>query len=157
GRTLTRAEVKLLGTMPDAAVGKRIGISGTRVCYLRQCLGIPRFDRRGSGPRRRWPFDALLGTVPDADIAAKFRCSRTLVMYRRSLLGISTFGGNLGSTQARMWSPDEDRLLGTMTDAAAAARIGCTRTQVALRRHARGIAGFGPREWSPAEDKLLGT
>lgn len=57
------------------------------------------------------------------------------------------------------WSPREDKLLGTNTDAAIAAKLGRTRAAVETRRLRLQIAAYHSRsrQWTVAEIQLLGT
>lgn len=58
------------------------------------------------------------------------------------------------------WTPDEDALIGTDTDARVAAKLpGRSTVAVKLRRHRLGIGGRGraKRPWTDAEIALLGT
>ncbi len=57
------------------------------------------------------------------------------------------------------WTEDEEALLGTMTDAALAKKIGRTLGAVTMKRMAMDVAAFEPRvyTWTKAELKLLGT
>ena len=61
---LDRCEKALLGTKPDPAVAKEIGVSASAVAYKRGVLGIP-------GIVRRWTQSqiALLGTDLDSVVA----------------------------------------------------------------------------------------
>lgn len=53
--------------------------------------------------------------------------------------------GWMEHTEARRWTPEEEELLGTDTDAAVAEEIGRTRQAVALRRQQLGIEPANPR------------
>lgn len=60
----------------------------------------------------------------------------------------------------RLWTPAEEKLLGTDTDAAIARMLRRTISAVVSRRNASGIPAFGhayERVWTSAEDRLLGT
>ncbi len=58
-----------------------------------------------------------------------------------------------------MWTPEDDTLLGTMTDGDLARRLGISLTAVAHRRRRLGIPiRFAHRlPWTPEADALLGT
>jgi hypothetical protein len=69
-----------------------------------------------------------------------------------------------GSTAEPPWTPQEERLLGTMTDNEVAKTIGRTRTAVNSRRRKLAIPLFALRRpacksptWTPTRDRLLGT
>ncbi|HEX9046774.1 MAG TPA: hypothetical protein VF988_07090, partial [Verrucomicrobiae bacterium] len=57
------------------------------------------------------------------------------------------------------WTPEEDALLGTLTDGEVAARLGLTIPAVAHRRRrlGRAVRFAHRRPWTPEEDALLGT
>jgi len=57
------------------------------------------------------------------------------------------------------WTDRQERLLGTATDAAIAAKFGRSRKAVETKRRKRGIPGHVPhtRAWTKREIKLLGT
>jgi hypothetical protein len=63
-------------------------------------------------------------------------------------------------TITRRWTKDEDKLLGTMTDAALAKRLGCATMTVFKRRHALKIAPLRPsggyNKWGVTELAMLG-
>ena len=59
-----------------------------------------------------------------------------------------------------LWTPQQDRLLGTDLDPRIAERLGRTVEAVRTRRCALGIPihhHLGPKPWTPEEEKLLGT
>jgi hypothetical protein len=56
-----------------------------------------------------------------------------------------------------VWTPDDDRLLGTDHDRVIARRLKCSVTPVRLRRIALGIPAFRNLVWTPDDDRLLGT
>lgn len=67
---------------------------------------------------------------------------------------------------AARWTPEEELLLGTMSDRDAAQRLGRTEISVRTRRLALRVPKFGARprklagerrRWTPEEDALLGT
>jgi hypothetical protein len=66
-RIWKRIDIALLGTVSDAAVAKRLGISSAAVCHKRHSLRIPAFRKRF----RAWGITELsmLGRYSDAEIA----------------------------------------------------------------------------------------
>jgi hypothetical protein len=100
-----------------------------------------------------------------------FDVSRSTVARWRWALGVPAM---TEGTRARLaatawvaarhssWTPAEDAILGTMTDAAAAALIGCSESAAQARRYRLGIPSQRPSKapphvWTPEEDALLGT
>ena len=82
---------------------------------------------------------------PATSLAVKVRMART---------------GRHPDPDLRLWTPAEEKLLGTDSDAAIARRLGRTVSAVAARRNASGLPAFGhsyERSWVPEEDRLLGT
>jgi hypothetical protein len=75
------------------------------------------------------------------------------VQHRRAKLGIAPAVSPLA------WTPEEERLLGTVTDRELARRLGRTVLAVQARRVIRRIPSVLPtaRHWTPREDALLGT
>ena len=77
------------------------------------------------------------------------------VQARRAKLGIPA------SPKWRLWTAEEDALLGTLTDSGLGVRLGCKTVVVADRRRKLGIAPFTLqpeyRPWTAEEEALLGT
>lgn len=86
-------EVQDLGQMPDAKLGRRLGVTAAAVRSARLSRGIPAYERRrtartGSHPGT-WPkVDPLLGQMPDAEVARRFGIPVGMVRSRRAKLGI---------------------------------------------------------------------
>lgn len=83
----TPAMDRLLGTMPDTRVAKKIGFSAQIVSIRRHELGIP--------PYRRLDWtkaDRLLGKVPDSEVARIVGTTQPNVTYRRRKKGIPALG-----------------------------------------------------------------
>jgi hypothetical protein len=83
----TKAELRLLGKLPDAEVAERTGRGEEAVWVKRTKLGIP----NPSGPG--WTAEELdlLGTMPDAEVAARTGRTENGVTLKRCRLGIPTF------------------------------------------------------------------
>jgi hypothetical protein len=83
----TKAELRLLGKLPDAEVAKRTGRGANAVRVKPTKLGIP----NPSGPG--WTAEELdlLGTAPDAEVAARIGRTEGAVTLKRCRLGIPTF------------------------------------------------------------------
>ena len=75
-------------------------------------------------------------------------------MARRIHLKIPKFNARL-----HPWTPEEEALLGVMTDPELAARLGVSVGAVAHRRRrlGRGVRYAKRRPWTPGEEALLGT
>jgi len=152
-RVWTSKEEKLIGTMPDKEVAKRLRRSVSAVTARRKLKEIPYLN-----PASR-PWDdaeiKLLGNASDAKVAK--RIGRTL----KSVQAKRREAGLLVRPRARAWTAREDRLLGTKPDTKLAVQLNRTRMDVYWRRLELGIrpAVERPphRDWTPREDRLLGT
>jgi hypothetical protein len=82
----TPEQDRLLGTMPDDEVARRVGRTRMAVQKRRFRLGIG--DKRPE--RRPWTEAelALLGTLSDAELARRLQCSTGRVAYKRKSLHI---------------------------------------------------------------------
>ncbi len=69
-RELTNRETKLLGTMPDEKLAKRLGLGVSAVASKRRALGIAAFGERTAFVWD-WASRALLGRLPDTAVARK--------------------------------------------------------------------------------------
>lgn len=85
----TAAQTKLIGTMTDSALAKRLGRTRRAVSSKRDSLGIAAFTPH----RRQWtPAELkLLGTMPDSAVAKKLGCGRLHVTLTRLRLGVECF------------------------------------------------------------------
>jgi hypothetical protein len=77
---------KRLGTMPDEALGKLLGVSGAAVHYARKRLGIPSWRDQQDG----WDSQPL-GKMPDALLALMLDCPVGRVASARTSRGIPPF------------------------------------------------------------------
>jgi len=82
----TPAEIKLLGTLPDEEVARRIGRSVGAVIQRRELLHIPMQNPK----LRDWTADEdeLLGTGPDAEIVRRLGRTLSATSHRRVRLKI---------------------------------------------------------------------
>ena len=195
----TPEEVRLLGTMPDEELARKLGRSLQAIRHRRNKLGIANFTTE----QNKWTAeeDSWLGKFTDREVAERIGCHPGTVGDRRRQLGIPALDPNRWTKeeeklllekvpikelvkklkrspaairahchqkgiatppQTRPWTPEEDRLLGTASDAEIARKIGRCFWPVCERRQALGIlkADIKPRNipyWTPARDKLLGT
>ncbi len=83
----------LLGTEPDRALAKRLGVSLNTVQAHRKQLGVPGFGTNGVQRARVWTKaeERLLGTMPDRELACRLGCTLAMVYSRRARLGIPAF------------------------------------------------------------------
>ena len=83
-------------------------------------------------------------------------CRRRVIIRihsaRRDVTAYSEWPGG-----GRAWTAEEEAILGTDADWYIAKRLGRSRSAVAQRRSALGIAAFVQRRWTSEEDALLGT
>ncbi len=145
----TRERVALLGTAPDAVIGRQLRVAAWSVRRARRSRAIPAFQPQS--PRVDWTAEkiALLGTAPDALVAAELGVHCSTVITKRTRLGIEAYSptgppvGYFG-----LWSEKALSQLGKMTDKALGRRFGIARHTVLERRLRLGIAPYG-RSWSP--------
>lgn len=83
---------KLLGTMPDSALAKVLGIGTSAARQARQRRGIPPFCA-SSAKRPEWTARAikLLGLIPDKEIARLLNCSINAVSKKRRAFKIPSY------------------------------------------------------------------
>jgi hypothetical protein len=94
-----------------------------------------------------------LGTARDTEIAKRLKRDAKEFCRKRCELGIASV------VERRFWTPEEAALVGKLSDAAVASRLGRTKGDVAAKRRQIG-ADYSARQkcpWTEAEDKLLGT
>ena len=172
------ADDRVLGTRTDRQIALLLGRSVSNVSWRRKKLGIP-----PKAKARPWTQDeeALLGSKPDEELAQAFGRTIEAVAGRRSQLGRprpdarfkviklvarGARGGQPatrpgGASRARYctWTPEEDALLGQLTDAEVARKLGYQVARVRRRRQLLGLPSNNPhhRHWTKAEIALLGT
>ena len=171
-RQSTDREESLLGKMSDRKFARRFRRALSAVKRRRSRLGIRVFNARG----HRWtPLDdKLLGVRTDEEIAALLRTTVAAVAHRRRQLRIPACAKQLAQGHfapsptgrirragghSGLYTPEEDKLMGTMPNRQLAKRLGRTRIAVQARRIHLGIPILNPisHVWTPAEDALLGT
>jgi transposase len=126
--------IPLLGTMPDAEIGARVGRTANTVSLLRRSLGIK--------PCRRIRKSAAIADLyaqglDDATIAATLGCSRQLVQQWRA-----RNNRHPHPRRTSGWRTIACPLLGAMSDAAIAARVGVSVTTISAYRRRLGIAAY---------------
>jgi len=158
--------------MDDRKFARKFSRALSAVKKRRIQLGIPVFN----SARHIWTpeDDKLLGTRPDDQVAAfigtttkavgnrrrKFKvpaCARQLDQARLAravFVGRRKPGGHFG-----IYTPEEEKLMGTVPDEKLAEVLGRTRLAVQARRIQLKIPKFDARlhQWTPGEDALLGT
>ena len=148
----------LLGTMSDAKLAKKIGVSTNVVMQRRRSLAIP--PAMLGKKLVAWDtHDHLLGTMSDAKASKQIGCSTNQVRTRRLELGIPGF-----RRKTVDWA-EHEHLLGTMPDATVAKKIGCSASAISRRRKELGIPTVQPNhqqlrrteEFWKKWDKFLGT
>ncbi len=95
-----------------------------------------------------------MGVLPDAELAERLGRSAGEVRKRRCSLGIPFPGAVF---PLRYWTPDEEALLGTDTDAAVARKLKRGLRAIQHRRELLNVPAFGRHDWAEAEERLLGT
>ena len=91
------------------------------------------------GPPWTAEDEALLGTAPDEQVAIRLGRTFYQVRRRRRRLRIPSYIRHKPHAPRWAWTAEEDRLLGTMSDAALAERLGCLLLVVFRRRRKLGI------------------
>jgi hypothetical protein len=125
----TDAEIALLGTKPDPAIAKEMGVPAYVVANKRRLLGI-------RGIMKRWTESqiALLGTDKDAVIARILGMNTGAVTRKRVAIGVPPF--------VARWSDAEKALLGTDTDRFIAELLGRSVDAVESQRLHLGIPAY---------------
>jgi hypothetical protein len=137
-RPWTKAEIKMLGKLPDSVVAARVNRSKLAIINARTRFKISPAPGTGMHARRWNPrWDKLLGKATDKDVAKKIGRTMAAVRTRRNKLGIP-----LNKPLRRDWTPEEEKLLGTDYDFVIAKRINRKRPVVQRRREQLGIRPF---------------
>jgi len=87
------APIALLGTMRDADLAARVGLTTDNVRYARKRRGIAsRFNHVGLQPRLDYErIDRMLGTMSDSEVARAVGASTTSICARHVQLGLARF------------------------------------------------------------------
>jgi len=122
-RPWTADEIKLLGTLPDEEVTRRLKRTFNAVVNQRYRRGI-RNPSPQVAPGRVWKSSEirLFGRRPDSEVARKLRCSSDTISRHRKRLGIPAWRQ---LAEQKYWTATEERLLGKMADHELAKRLGC--------------------------------
>ena len=152
----TPEEDHLLGTMPDARLGKMLGRSKNSIRKRRKRLGksLLRPLRRDWTPDE----DALLGRYSDKEVARRLKRTYGSVQSRRLNLRITPC-----NSQFTPWSAEQDGWIGVLPVEEIVRRTG--RSIQAVRRRGRKLRPdlfprgrhWNGRQWLADEVRLLGT
>jgi hypothetical protein len=156
-----RKLIRMLGTMPDAALAVKLGLTPGTILKRRQMYGIP-----ASRPPKviDWSTEliASLGKIPDAEIARIYDINVLSVYKKRVDLGIRCYARKAKSWH--FWTKKEIALLGKMTDGDVALKTGIHKASVAWKRVKLGIPPFTQKrpkklrsDWTLKEIAVLGT
>lgn len=156
----TRKHIRMLGTMPDAALAQIVGVTVLTVLRRRQKRGIA-----ASRPPKtiQWTPDmiGLLGKLPDSEIAKIYVMNVASVRKKRLDLGIRCYARK--SKSWHYWTKKEIALLGKMPDGDVALRTGIHKASVAWKRGKLGIPSFTQKrpkklltDWTRKEVAVLG-
>jgi hypothetical protein len=157
----TRTTIPMLGTMPDAALARKLRVAVGTVLSKRRKLGIP-----ASRPHNsiQWTRDMIdrLGRIPDREFAKTYRMNILTVYKKRLDLGIRCYART--SKAWHYWTEKEIALLGKMPDGDVALRTGIHKASVAWKRGKLKIPPFTTKrpkklltDWTLKEISVLGT
>ena len=145
GRKWTPEEDRLLGKHADGDLAKHFNCTSAAIARRRERLGIPPFQRENT---RYWTAaeEKLLGTDTDAQIALKLGRTKKSAVHHRHVLGIPPkpvdwqevgqrhrqmwaerkrqFGRRAVDPNDQLWTPEQDKLLGTEPDEIVARKLG---------------------------------
>lgn len=169
-RAWTADENRLLGTMPDRTLAQQLQRTIGAVRARRRMLGLPPVVSA-----KPWLPEhlTLLGKVSDGDASQITGHPISSVRSKRISLGRTEPGARHPSRrQSRAafavaakpkvfglrWNPQEDRLLGAMSDEALALKLGRSVEAVSMRRARLQISLAKPlvKSWDDEEVRLLG-
>jgi hypothetical protein len=156
----TRNTIAMLGTMPDAALARKLRVAVSTVFKKRQKLGIP-----ASRPPNsiNWTRDmiATLGRIPDGKVATTYGMNILTVYNKRVSLGIRCYARK--SKTWHYWTKKEIALLGKMPDGDVALRTGIHKASVAWKRGKLQIPPFTTKRpkklltaWTRKEITVIG-
>jgi transcriptional regulator with XRE-family HTH domain len=149
-QTFPAEAIALFGKVSDIELAKRYGVSPSSVGRRRRNLGI---DAMPAPVAKQLPEAAIaqLGKRTDTAIALEFGLLTQLVFLTRKAMGISVY-------KKVTWTDEALSLLGTLSDAAIATRLGTNLTNVRQKRLKLGIEPHRPRYvMTPEILALVGT
>jgi hypothetical protein len=136
--------IATLGRIPDREFARTYRMNALTVFKKRLDLGIRCYARKS----KTWHYwtkkeIALLGKMPDGDVALRTGINKASVAWKRGKLNIPPFTTKRPKKLLTDWTLKEIAVIGTMTDAAAAAALDLAPSAVRLKRIALGIPPFG--------------
>ena len=142
----TPAIFALLGKVPDGEIARTYGMNILTVQQKRVSRGIQCYARKS----KIWHYwtkkeIALLGKMPDGEVSLRTGIKKASVFWKRCKLNIPPFTTKRPKKLLTDWTLKEIAVLGTMTDAAAAATLDLAHSAVRLKRISRGIPPYGRR------------
>lgn len=156
----TRRHINMLGSIPDAALARKLDLATGTVLKKRQKLGIP-----ASRPAKSIDWNreliASLGKIPDREVARIYDINILSVYNKRLDLGIRCYARK--SKTWHYWTKKEIALLGKMPDGDVALRTGINKASVAWKRGKLKIPPFTTKrpkklltDWTLKEIAVLG-
>ncbi|MCU0776333.1 MAG: hypothetical protein MUF86_01540 [Akkermansiaceae bacterium] len=158
--TWTRSQIRMLGTISDAALSRKLGLSIETVLKKRQKLGIAA-SRPAKSIHWTRAMIATLGKLPDRKFARIHDMNVLTVYKKRVSLGIRCYARK--SKSWHYWTKKEIALLGRMPDGEVALKTGINKSSVAWKRCKLKIPPFTKKrpkkhltDWTLGEIALLG-
>jgi hypothetical protein len=156
----TRKQIAMLGTIPDAALSRKLDLHVSTVLKKRQQLGVP-----ASRPPKsiHWTPDVIasLGKMPDGEVASIYGMNILSVYKKRLDLGIRCYARK--SKTWHYWTKKEIALLGKMPDGDVALKTGINKASVYWKRCKLKIPPFTQKrpkklltDWTRKEIAVLG-
>lgn len=140
----TKKSIARIGTMSDEKLGTKLQTSRKVVSRMRLELGIQAYAFTHQFWHTWKPREIKqLGTMTDQQVADKIGVPYHIVVGKRMRLRISSYFSQTSIRRpvknAEDWTPGEIALLGTMTDARVAEKLGLGHAVVHRMRNALGI------------------
>lgn len=160
-----KQHIQLLGTMPDSAIAKQLGISIAAVQAKRKQFNITAFNVHLAKkiPIHEWTEQeiALLGTKPDQDLAKELGKGQTAVGNKRRKLGITSYEERQqDGTSFKKQLSEIQALLGKVSDNQIAEMFKVEVSRVAKLRKKQKIPSFRSQVvpvLTAEQIKLIGT
>jgi hypothetical protein len=150
----TRAEIAVLGTMPDPDAARLLRRSLSAVVTRRCGLRIPEFEKKPSTPRRFWKAkdDEVVRNHTIDEAMRLLARTRPSIIYRRRLLGVRQHN-------PKPWTAKEDALFTKFNNDELAKKLGRSLSSIENRRTRLKVGTPRPgwRYFTPEEDAVLGT
>ncbi len=153
GFTWTDKRVALLGTAPDGAIARRLGISQTVVAIKRQELRIPSHVPWAAPVSWTPEMDALLGRISDLEISRRYGIRTPAIRNRRKALKVAPFKE---APHKFVRTADLLEILQLPAREVTARHGVAPRTIAVLRRELGLSTPMTPHQWTEAELARLG-